>query len=44
MVTAALGLAAPAEAKKLDCGDVITKDTVLSNNLHNCPNDGIVGR
>jgi large repetitive protein len=38
----AVAIATPAEAKKLSCGDVITKDTVLSKNLKNCPNDGIV--
>lgn len=43
VVIAVMGLvAAPAQAKKLSCGDVITKDTVLSNNLKNCPDDGIV--
>ena len=41
-VAVLLAPAASAEAKKLDCGDVITKDTVLSNNLNNCPVDGIV--
>jgi large repetitive protein len=32
----------PAMASPVSCGDVITKDTTLQNDLTNCPGDGIV--
>jgi parallel beta-helix repeat protein len=41
-LSSSLGLAAPAMAKKVQCGDVITADTKVSNDLKNCPDDGLV--
>jgi parallel beta-helix repeat protein len=38
----AFGSGAAAQAANLRCGDVITEDTVLENDLLNCPGDGLV--
>ena len=43
VVSAGLGpLAAPAAAAKVSCGQSISQDTKVGNDLNNCPGDGLV--
>ena len=41
-VAAGLAVTAPAQAAVLTCGQTITEDTILENDLGPCPNHGIV--